>query len=174
LKRKRVVLKHCPARRFVDSGRRARMVRRVHGLRRNNRKPLRFWNCHPGRTIVRPNPRLARLGGNPWSWCCAHSAQSLNATPLEDYVAQVSEDSDIRMGVPLPMGTHEYGGGVNFAISSRHATRVRLELFDHPISSSNFSGRAPNPSPARRQVACPSWPKRGGGNVSLVTFGRER
>jgi isoamylase len=52
--------------------------------------------------------------------------------PLHDYVAEVSERTEVRMGVPLPMGTHEYGGGVNFAFFSRHASRVRLELFDQP------------------------------------------
>jgi glycogen operon protein len=52
--------------------------------------------------------------------------------PLPDYMAEVSERSDVRMGVPLPMGTHVYGEGVNFAFFSRHASRVRLELFDLP------------------------------------------
>ncbi|MGA7180318.1 MAG: glycogen debranching protein GlgX [Thiobacillaceae bacterium] len=52
--------------------------------------------------------------------------------PLQDYVAEVSERTEVRRGVPLPLGTHEYGGGVNFALFSRHASRVRLELFDHP------------------------------------------
>jgi isoamylase len=55
--------------------------------------------------------------------------------PLHDYVAAVSERSEIRMGVPLPLGPHEYGRGVNFAFFSRNATRVRLELFDHPEDS---------------------------------------
>jgi len=50
--------------------------------------------------------------------------------PLHDYLAEISERTEIRMGVPLPMGTHEYGGGVNFSFFSRHAARVRLELFD--------------------------------------------
>ncbi|MEP7208631.1 MAG: glycogen debranching protein GlgX [Casimicrobiaceae bacterium] len=49
---------------------------------------------------------------------------------LQDYAAAVCERSALRRGVPLPMGTHAYGGGVNFAIFSRHATRVRLELFE--------------------------------------------
>ena len=35
----------------------------------------------------------------------------------------------------MPLGTHEYGGGVNFALFSRHATRVRLELFDQPADA---------------------------------------
>ena len=30
----------------------------------------------------------------------------------------------------MPLGTSESGGGVNFALFSRHASRVRLELFD--------------------------------------------
>ena len=49
---------------------------------------------------------------------------------LNDYAAEVSEHTDVREGVSLPLGTHEYGGGVNFALFSRHASRVRLELFD--------------------------------------------
>jgi glycogen operon protein len=61
-------------------------------------------------------------------------AAGMNATerPLDEYVATVSERTDVRRGVPLPMGTHEYGRGVNFAFFSRHASRVRLELFEHP------------------------------------------
>ena len=37
------------------------------------------------------------------------------------------------MGVPLPLGTYKQDGGVNFALFSRHASRVRLELFEHPM-----------------------------------------
>jgi glycogen operon protein len=32
----------------------------------------------------------------------------------------------------MPLGIQERGGGVNFAIFSRSASRVRLEFFDHP------------------------------------------
>src|SRR5665811_1044135 len=49
---------------------------------------------------------------------------------LDVYVADVCEHTAIRRGVPLPLGTSESGGGVNFALFSRHASRVRLELFD--------------------------------------------
>jgi isoamylase len=70
--------------------------------------------------------------------------------PLQDYAAKVSEHTDVRIGVPLPMGTHEYGGGVNFAIFSRHATRVRLELFDHPTDAK--SARAIDLDPARNRT----------------------
>jgi isoamylase len=51
--------------------------------------------------------------------------------PLDVYVADVCEHTEVRRGVPLPLGTLESGGGVNFALFSRHASRVRLELFDH-------------------------------------------
>jgi glycogen operon protein len=51
---------------------------------------------------------------------------------LHGYISEISEHSDVRAGSPLPLGTEEKGGGVNFAIFSRDASRVRLELFDHP------------------------------------------
>ena len=57
------------------------------------------------------------------------------ARPLHDYVAEVSEHTEERRGVPLPLGAHEYGGGVNFALFSRHASRVRLELFEQPLDA---------------------------------------
>jgi isoamylase len=52
--------------------------------------------------------------------------------PLHDYLAEVSERTDVQAGVPLPLGTYARGEGVNFAFFSRHASRVRLELFNHP------------------------------------------
>ena len=55
--------------------------------------------------------------------------------PLHDYQAEVSERTAIRRGVPLPLGTHESQGGVNFAIFSRHASRIRLELFDRAVDA---------------------------------------
>ncbi len=48
------------------------------------------------------------------------------------YISKVCEPADVRAGFPLPFGTSERGGGVNFSIFSRHASRVRLEFFDHP------------------------------------------
>jgi glycogen operon protein len=51
---------------------------------------------------------------------------------LHNYISEISERADVRAGSPLPLGTQGRGGGVNFAIFSRHASRVRLELFDHP------------------------------------------
>lgn len=52
--------------------------------------------------------------------------------PLQEYTAEVSERTRVRLGVPWPLGARAYGDGVNFAFFSRHATRVRLELFDQP------------------------------------------
>lgn len=57
-----------------------------------------------------------------------HSAER----PLHDYVRAVSEHTEVRRGVPLPLGTHESANGVNFALFSRHASRVCLALFDQP------------------------------------------
>ena len=57
------------------------------------------------------------------------------ARPLHDYAVDVSEHGDERLGVPIPLGIHAYGGGVNFALFSRHASRVRLEFFDRPEDS---------------------------------------
>src|ERR1019366_6714504 len=74
-----------------------------------------------GQSAVRPDPRAALM--------------NTPERPLHDYVAEVSERTEVRKGIPLPMGTHEYGGGVNFAFFSRHASRVRLELFDQPVDA---------------------------------------
>ena len=46
-------------------------------------------------------------------------------------------ESEIQSGDPLPIGgTHQQGDGVNFVLFSRHATRVHLELYQHPDDSS--------------------------------------
>jgi glycogen operon protein len=55
--------------------------------------------------------------------------------PLHDYVADVCEHTDVRRGTPLPLGVHESEGGVNFALFSRHASRIRLALFDLPLDA---------------------------------------
>jgi isoamylase len=38
----------------------------------------------------------------------------------------------VRSGVPFPLGATIRAGGINFAVFSRHATGVRLDLFDRP------------------------------------------
>jgi glycogen operon protein len=54
------------------------------------------------------------------------------ARPLHDYLKAVSDRTGVRLGSALPLGTSPQENGGNFAFFSRHATRVRLELFDHP------------------------------------------
>ena len=39
--------------------------------------------------------------------------------PLHEYLADVCEHTAVRRGAPLPMGTHESAGGVNFTFFSR-------------------------------------------------------
>jgi len=56
----------------------------------------------------------------------------------------------VRSGVPLPLGTFETEGGVNFALFSRHATRVRLELFDRPEDAT--ASRVIDLDPARNRT----------------------
>lgn len=51
---------------------------------------------------------------------------------LHDDMTALAERTDVQRGVALPLGTHEDRGGVNFALFSRHASRVRLELFALP------------------------------------------
>ena len=70
--------------------------------------------------------------------------------PLQDYVEEVSEHTEVRRGVPLPLGAHESEGGVNFAFFSRHASRVRLELFDHPEDAT--AARVIDLDPARNRT----------------------
>jgi glycogen operon protein len=80
----------------------------------------------------RPTGRKLASSGQAAEKADAATELTTSERPLHDYVAEVSERTEVRMGVPLPMGTHEDEGGVNFAFFSRHASRVRLELFDHP------------------------------------------
>ena len=60
------------------------------------------------------------------------SGVTMRERSLPDYAAEVCDRSEVRRGVPLPFGTREDAQGVNFALFSRHASRVRLELFDNP------------------------------------------
>ena len=50
---------------------------------------------------------------------------------LKQYMQAISEKGDVRVGVPLPLGAHQMGRGVNFALFARHATGVRLEFYHH-------------------------------------------
>ena len=57
-------------------------------------------------------------------------------SPTNDFVTS-PEESEIQSGTPLPIGgPHQQGDGVCFVLFSRHATGVRLELYQHPDDSS--------------------------------------
>src|SRR5450756_192672 len=70
--------------------------------------------------------------------------------PLRDRVTEVSDLTDVRVGAPLPLGTYALDEGVNFALFSRHASRVRLELFDH--SEDATAARVIDLDPARNRT----------------------
>ena len=53
-----------------------------------------------------------------------------------DSIAESSGYVDVGPGRALPLGLQQSGEGVNFAVFSRHASRVRLELFDRPEDAS--------------------------------------
>jgi len=53
-------------------------------------------------------------------------------------LASASETGNVRSGSPLPYGAHQRGDGVNFALFSRHADRVRLELYRSPDDSAAY------------------------------------
>ena len=54
-----------------------------------------------------------------------------------DGFAASPEESEIQTGNPFPIGgAHEQAGGVNFVLFSRHATGVRLELYQNSDDSS--------------------------------------
>jgi len=59
----------------------------------------------------------------------------VNLNNVRDTTLDNESQGDVSPGAPLPLGTQETGRGVNFSIFSRYATRVRLELFDHPADS---------------------------------------
>lgn len=57
---------------------------------------------------------------------------SVSERPLSDYVAVAAERTDVRVGVPLPLGTTAVDAGVNFALFNRNSSRIRLALFARP------------------------------------------
>jgi len=56
---------------------------------------------------------------------------------LANGLSAAPDESEIPSGAPLPIGgPHQQGDGVCFVLFSRHATRIRLELYQHPDDSS--------------------------------------
>ena len=97
-----------------------------------------------------PAGRMLPVSGQAAEKAEATAERTPSERPLHDYVAEVSERTDVRVGVPLPLGTYARGEGVNFAFFSRHASRVRLELFDHPEDAA--AARVIDLDPARNRT----------------------
>jgi len=69
---------------------------------------------------------------------------------LHEYISQISERTDVRAGSPLPLGVQERSGGVNFAVFSRNASHVRLELF--AAAADAVPSRVVDLNPARHRT----------------------
>jgi isoamylase len=76
-----------------------------------------------------PTPQRASPDG-PQEQACLHLSEKQLADM--ERLLSLCEVQAIRSGVPFPLGAHARGNGVNFALFSRHAHGVCLELFDHP------------------------------------------
>ena len=81
--------------------------------------------------LEQPTDLMPSVSGQAADTSHASMSPARSERPLHEYVRAVCERADVRVGVPLPLGTYVRGEGVNFAFFSRHANRVRLELFDH-------------------------------------------
>ena len=75
----------------------------------------------------------------PWMMRAPEPDRIEQFDELERLLA-LCEVQAIRSGVPLPLGAHLRGNGENFAIFSRHATGVRLDLFDRPEDTAPARG----------------------------------
>src|SRR5215469_6400887 len=71
---------------------------------------------------------LDRGIADPWM---AVSPTKQNRSPLLE-----APKGEVSAGSPLPFGAYQYAGGVNFALFSRHASRVLLEFYDRPDAGS--------------------------------------
>jgi isoamylase len=102
------------------------------------------------KSVRQPAGRKRSASGRAAKKPDATTGLTASERPLHDYAAEVSERTDLRVGVPLPLGTHAHGEGVNFAFFSRHASRARLELFDHPEDAA--AARVIDLDPARHRT----------------------
>jgi isoamylase len=100
--------------------------------------------------MLPPTGRIRSESGQAAEQADATTDLTTPERPLHEYVAAVSEWTDVRVGVPLPLGTYARGEGVNFAVFSRHASCVRLELFDHPETAT--AARVIDLDPARNRT----------------------
>jgi isoamylase len=100
--------------------------------------------------VRQPSGRMPLVSGQASEKADATADLTTSSRSLHDYVAEVSERTDVRVGAPLPLGTYARGEGVNFAFFSRHASHIRLELFDHPEDAT--AARTIDLDPARNRT----------------------
>ncbi len=70
-----------------------------------------------------------------------------------DYLRDVTDTSDVRAGSPQPLGVELVGDGANFAVFSRHATQVWLELYEADGQANSIE---PPPSEAKQDQGLPA------------------
>jgi len=75
-------------------------------------------------------PELAEKPQNQLS--ARRNTASLEELAELDRLLSLCEVQSVRSGVPFPLGAGIRANGVNFAVFSRHATGVRLDLFNRP------------------------------------------
>ena len=107
-------------------------------------------NATKPKRMRHPTGRILSVSGQAGEKADATIDVTAPERPLHDYVTEVSEQTDVRVGVPLPLGAYARGEGVNFAFFSRYAKRVRLELFDHPEDAT--AARLIDLDPARNRT----------------------
>jgi len=74
-----------------------------------------------------------------WTTMMSEAAEAAeivrNGSGYRAYAEGLLETGSVRRGLPKPLGVDFRDGGVNFAVFSRHATQVWLELYAHPEDS---------------------------------------
>ena len=80
-----------------------------------------------------PGPNFSEKTDKPTNYhAVRRNGPSAEELAELERLLSLCEVQSVRSGVPYPLGATIRGNGVNFAIFSRHATGVRLDLFDHP------------------------------------------
>ncbi|NLJ28073.1 glycogen debranching protein GlgX [Desulforhabdus amnigena] len=82
---------------------------------------------------------------------------------------ELPADFAVGIGKPLPFGASEVEGGINFAVFSRHAQKVWLELFDAPEDEKAFASIELDPKGHRTGDIWHVW-IRGIGNGQIYAF----
>jgi glycogen operon protein len=83
--------------------------------------------------LVPPPPdEDPHLHTGPSGLASPSSSTENGGSAFRAYAEGLLETGTVRRGRPLPLGVELRDGGVNFAVFSRHATQIWLELYDAP------------------------------------------